>query len=158
MKGISPVIATVILLTLAVILSLIVTNWSTHFVQTKTGEASVCVVKTSYNIEPVYLKNSKILKVSIINTGSLSLYGFYIEIANDTYIKVYNSTSPDISITPILNKNSPLKEQESAIITLNISGIEGEYSKLVESANYIKVLNKACPQYSASSSEIRIIE
>ena len=81
--------------------------------------------------------------------GGVGLYGFSVQVLNGTSVYVYNSTDPKSSISPNITETNPLREQRSAVIIIDMSG--GYHSGLGSTADQIKVLNKACPTFSAET-------
>ena len=154
MKGISPIIGSVIVIALAFSLAVFLGPWmwnlATHVAnqtQQSTEEQLVCQ-QTSYDFDTGYgnygikwnfSKSPAELSVKIINTGSINLYNFSFEIYID------NSTSPirHYDVTEDTQKSllDPLKPGESTIlkanITESISGILKE----------VKILNQVCPSF-----------
>ncbi len=147
MKGISPVIAAVILIAITVAVGVMISSWVTQWINQEIGGASSCASYSTYGIDSaVYESSQKNLTLKITNSGKVGIYGFDVQIMNGTSVKVYNSSSPDLSISPDVTKSSPLKEQRSAIIIVNMNGTEGDHSGLGATSDEIKVLNTACPQ------------
>ncbi len=150
MKGISPIIAAVVLIAISVAVGVMISSWVTHWVTSQTGVTTQCVALTNYNIESAtYTSNSNNLTLVVTNMGSIKIYGFSVQIMNSTDIVTYNDTSPDIKVTPNISKEDPLSEQRSAIIVVNLNGTQGDYSGMGTTAEEIKVFNKACPAFSA---------
>lgn len=150
MKGMSPIIAAVVLIAITVAVGVMISSWVTHWVTTQTGVTTQCVALTNYNIESAtYTGNNKNLTMVVTNLGTIKLYGFSIQMMNLTDIVTYNDTSTDVKVTPTLTKEAPLEEQRSAIIVINLNGTKGDYSQLGITAEEIRVFNKACPAFSA---------
>ena len=150
MKGISPIIAAVVLIAISVAVGVMISSWVTHWVTSQTGVTTQCVALTNYNIESAtYTSNNNNLTLVVTNMGSIKIYGFSVQIMNSTDIVTYNDTSPDIKVTPNISKEDPLSEQRSAIIVVNLNGTQGDYSGMGTTAEEIKVFNKACPAFSA---------
>jgi len=150
MKGISPIIAAVVLIAISVAVGVMISSWVTHWVTSQTGVTTQCVALTNYNIESAtYTSNNNNLTLVVTNMGSIKIYGFSVQIMNSTDIVTYNDTSPDIKVTPNISKEDPLSEQRSAIIVVDLNGTQGDYSGMGTTAEEIKVFNKACPAFSA---------
>lgn len=159
MKGISPIIAAVVLIAISVAVGVMISSWVTHWVTSQTGVTTQCVALTNYNIESAtYTSQDKNLTMVIKNLGSIQIYGLSVQIMNLTDIVTYNDTSPDIKVTPSLSKQTPLTEQRSAIIVINLNGTQGDYSELARTAEEITVFNKACPAFSAKIHKKDIIK
>jgi flagellin-like protein len=155
MKGISPVIAAVILIAISVVVGVMLSSWVTHWITERTGSASSCAAYTNYRIDSAkYSSTTKNLTIVVTNLASVKLYGFSIQMQNSTDIVNYNSTNPDIKISPNITKDKPLDEQRSAIIIVNTNGITGNHSSMAVTAEKIRLLNKACPGFAAETSKI----
>jgi flagellin-like protein len=159
MKGISPIIAAVVLIAISVAVGVMISSWVTHWVTSQTGVTTQCVALTNYNIESAtYTSNNKNLTMVVKNLGSIQIYGLSVQMMNLTNIVIYNDTSPDIKVTPNLSKQTPLTEQRSAIIVINLNGTQGDYSELARTAEEVTVFNKACPAFSAKIPKKDIIK
>jgi flagellin-like protein len=93
-KGISPVIAVVILIAVAVTIGGVVSSWVNSLV-TETAKQDTCSITTSYSIsEARYNSSSGDIRIKIRNTGRDSLYNFTVEADNGTVIAHIVPTSP----------------------------------------------------------------
>jgi hypothetical protein len=154
MKGISPVIASVILIGISIAVGVLLSSWVTHWVSSRTQEANnACVTSTNYKIdEASFNSETNIITLVITNLGSTEIYGFSVQIMNKTDPQEYNSENSNFIISPDITQSNPLKQQRSAIITFKM---EDDWNvTLVKTADIIKVLNKACPAFSAETSNI----
>ncbi|NIO21479.1 MAG: hypothetical protein GTN76_12250 [Candidatus Aenigmarchaeota archaeon] len=159
MKGISPIIAAVVLIAISVAVGVMISSWVTHWVTSQTGVTTQCVALTNYNIESAtYTSNNKNLTMVVKNLGTIQIYGFSVQIMNLTNIVTYNDTSSDIKVTPNLSKEYPLTEQRSAIIVVDLNGTQGDYAELARTAEEVTVFNKACPAFSAKIPKKDIIK
>ena len=151
MKGISPVIAAVLLIGISVAVGVMISSWITHWVSSRTIQASsACVTSTNYRIDSATFRSSaNNLTLVLTNLGSVELYGFGVQVLNGTDVYVYNSTDPKLRISPNITETNPLREQRSAVIMIDMAG--GFHSNLGSTADQIKVLNKACPTFSAET-------
>jgi len=152
MKGLSPIIAVVLMIAITVAVGVMISSWITHWVSSRTSQASsACVTSTNYRIDSATFdySDTKNMTIIITNLGSVELYGFSVQMLNGTNVEVYNSTDPKLSISPNITETNPLKEQRSAVIIINMAG--GYHSSLGNTADQIKVLNKACPTFSAET-------
>ena len=152
MKGIDPIIATVMLVLLVVSIAAVVGPWiynlatdTTDRQKNKTEEFLVCQ-NTAYDFDTNYVNNgvnwsdsANSLKVRIINTGSINLYDFSFEaLINNSVIQYFNTTTSTQK-----TKANSLKPQQSAIIQAqNTSIIVGG------TLNEVRVLNGVCPTVS----------
>ena len=151
MKGISPVIAAVLLIAISVAVGVMISSWITHWVSSRTQQASsACVTNTNYRIDSATFSSStNNLTLVLTNLGSTELYGFSVQVLNGTDVYVYNSTSSRVRISPNITETNPLKEQRSAVLIINME--DDYHSGLGGSTDQIKVLNKACPSFSAET-------
>ena len=155
MKGISPVIAAVVLIAITIAVGVLLSGWVTQFVTKETETASACITNTNYKIDSAtYTAGTKQLTIMVTNLNVRDLYGFSVQIQNTTNIVIYNYTESDFTISPNVSKSEPLKDQRSAIILINTTGAKGDYSNLAYTATELKVLNSACPTFSIKTSQI----
>ena len=155
MKGISPVIAAVVLIAISVAVGVLLSGWVTQFVSKETEIANSCVTNTNYKIDSAtYSTATQRMTVMITNLNTMELYGFSVQMQNTTHIVLYNYTEPDFSISPNVSKTDPLKDQRSAIIIVDMNGTKGDYGNLAYTATELKVLNSACPTFSIKTSQI----
>jgi len=154
MKGVSPVIASVLLIGITVAIGVMLSSWLTHWVSTRTQQASsACVTSTNYRIDSAtFASATDNATIIITNLGSVELYGFSVQVMNKTDVSVFNSSDSRFRISPNITQTNSLKEQRSAVILLDMNG---DYeSNLGSTADTIKVLNSACPTFSAETSTI----
>lgn len=154
MKGISPVIAAVLLIAITVAVGVMISSWVTQWVSNKTTQTGTgCVTHTNYKIDSATFSTATSnMTIVITNLGRVDLYGFEVEVQNVTEIYTYNETDTRLKISPNVTESSPLKEQRSAIIIVNMEG--GYHTGLGSSADRLKVLNKACPAFPAETTSI----
>ncbi|MCK5023693.1 MAG: hypothetical protein KAS04_05955 [Candidatus Aenigmarchaeota archaeon] len=154
MKGISPVIAAVLLIAITVTVGVLVSSWVTQWVTTKTSQTSSdCVTHTNYKIDSAsFSTTTNNMTIIVTNTGLVELYGFEIQLQNVTDINFYNSSNPRLKISPNITETNPLREQRSAIIILSME--DAYHSNLGNTADRLKVLNKACPSFPAETTTI----
>jgi len=154
MKGISPVIASVLLIGITVAVGVMLSSWITHFIGTRTQDiSSACATSTNYKIDSASFKSStNNMTIILTNLGTIELYGFGVQIMNATEVMVYNISDAKFKISPNITQSAPLKQQRSAIIVISMSG---DYeTNLGKTTDLIKVLNNACPAYSAETGNI----
>jgi hypothetical protein len=152
MEGVSPIIAVVILIGLAVAVGITLSSWVTHMVQQQTGESSFCKLNTNYIISSAGFNRSGAneLTMKITNKGTFSLYGFGVEVDNGTMVAQFNSTNSRLSSSPPTSSSGKLRQEQSVYLTLNMSG----YDNLGRTAAEIKIVNDACAGTSASTNSI----
>ncbi len=131
-----------------------ISSWITHWVSSRTRQASsACVTDTNYKIDLVtFDTTTNNLTLRLTNLGRVELYGFSVQILNGTSVEVYNSSDPGVKMSPNITENNPLKQQRSVMIIINMEG--SYYSALGNTADQVKVLNEACPTFSAETSTI----
>jgi flagellin-like protein len=94
-KGISPIVAVVVLVGLAVMTGGLVSSWITSFVQDSTRDADTCAITTMFTISDASVnETSGELKVKVKNTGKDDIYNFTLEVDNGTLLKAFKATSP----------------------------------------------------------------
>jgi flagellin-like protein len=154
MKGISPVIAAVLLIAITVAVGVMISSWVTQWVTSRTRQASsACVTDTNYKIDSaIFDTDTNNLTLRLTNLGRVELYGFSVQILNGTDVEVYNSSDSDVKMSPNITENNPLKQQRSVIIIINMEG--SYHSTLGSTTDQVKVLNEACPTFSAETSTI----
>lgn len=93
-KGVSPVVAVVILIGIAVITSGILSSWITSFVSESSNQ-DTCSMKTMYTLSDVtYNATSGEIKLRVKNTGAARLYNFSVEADNGTVVFLAQASSP----------------------------------------------------------------
>ena len=153
LKGISPIISFVILITLVFFIATIVTPWTYNLAKnltTQTGSSALSDIQcrnaaydfdTNYGNYGVLWNFSGVndtLSVKIENTGTINLYDFSLE------IKLGSGESQtiknlDINQTTQKTKSNPLKPGHSAILKAVI------LEDLEDSLSEVRVLNDVCP-------------
>lgn len=135
MKGISPIIATTILVALVISIGAIVTGWGTGLVKQvtgstddKTGEIIDCNV-ADINIENVFLNNnSKKLRVNVRNSGRTDDLSI---VSGTVFNKVGNYNSTEINITDF-------DKGQMVAVEFGVGGVVNEcynFSKVIISSN-----------------------
>jgi flagellin-like protein len=142
-KGVSPVIAAVLLIAATVTIGILFTTWATHWTSEQiSSQTSTCSINTNYLIERVEFNKSgdNQMLIKITNKGTHDLYGFGVVLDNGTKVVNINSSDPLINqgnITELV----PLREEQSAYIRLNLSV---NYTNLGKTVTDVRVLNDAC--------------
>ena len=166
-RGISDIIAVVLMIAVAISIGVFVTTFATKWVQDQTSSPSItCALKTNYivdNIKFNFSGRSELL-VKLTNKGDQELYGFGFVVENVTHIVTFESTDP-----LILNQvamASALKREQSAIITLNLSSCSDQsslacnasrnYPHLGRTATKVTMRNEACKAVSASTTSVTV--
>ncbi len=150
-KGLSPLIAAIVLIVITIAVGIIVSNFIVQFVTRHTGSQTICGTNTLYTIESAVFNQSGsgLLILTVTNRGQEKLFGFGAEILNSTDIQSFDSNSSDLSVSPQLSAENRLGKEESAIIRVNMTN----YS-IISTAEIIKVLNEACMEASAQTKDI----
>jgi flagellin-like protein len=163
-KGISPVVAVVLLVAVAISLGMLVTSWITNlYYDIRSGE-SACAIKTNYIIDSVQWNqtskspayNSTLL-IKITNKGELKLYGFGLEMLNGTKILNFDSSEVDQGGISSTNK---LERERSTYLLVNLTNSSLRYpafgrSLLTSEDVSIKVTNEACEAVSAETTSVK---
>lgn len=159
-KGVSPIIATILLIAVAISVGIMVTTWITHWVVTQTSSESIaCAINTNYVIDTAEfnkstaLNNTLLLKVT--NRGSEKIYGFGAILDNGTVILMLNSSNSLISQGGISSSNK-LGREQSVYLTVNLTNTSTGYPTLGRTLAEVKVTNDACPAVSTSTKAITI--
>jgi flagellin-like protein len=161
MKGVSPIIATIILIALAITIGMMLSSWITHWFYIQTGRTSVsCALETNYaiesarwNISSTSLNNTLLIKV--LNKGSRGIYGFGVVLDNGTRIVQLNSSSSLVNQGGISSSN-PLQQEQSAYISVNLTNTTLYYPVLGSTLTEVRVTNDACPDVSQKTTAITI--
>ncbi|MFH0957023.1 MAG: archaellin/type IV pilin N-terminal domain-containing protein [Candidatus Aenigmatarchaeota archaeon] len=96
-KGLSPLIAVIIMIGIAVVVGGILSSWVTSFVS-GSARQDTCAITTMYTLsEATYNASSGIVKVKVKNMGSVSLRNFSVEADNGTLIARAPASFPDPS-------------------------------------------------------------
>jgi flagellin-like protein len=147
-KGISPIIATILLIAVAISVGIMVTTWITHWVVEQTTSTSIsCAVDTNYIVDSVEFNKTTLLNntllIKVTNKGSEKIYGFGAILDNGTYIKVFNYTNSNVDQGGLSSVNK-LEREQSAYIKINLTNTLSD----------IKITNAACPAVSTSTTTI----
>ena len=140
-RGVSPVVAVVIMVAVAVILTVFVSGWVMDNISKQTGDSPDCSVHTQYDIESAKFKSSSNqTRVVVINKGEESIYGFSLQIENGTDMK----TVAGATESPATSSSSGLGKGRSVFITYTSIG---NYNRTLGlSMTNLKVMNTGCPE------------
>jgi flagellin-like protein len=157
-KGVSPVIATILLIAVAISVGIMVTTWITHWVVTQTSSESIaCAINTNYVIDAAEFNKSTTLNSTLLlkvtNRGSQGLYGFGVILDNGTTILMLNSSSSLVGQGGI-NSGNKLRREQPIYLTVNLTNTTAGYTNLGCTLSEVKVTNDACPAVSASTATI----
>lgn len=153
MKGISPIVAVVILMALAVTIGIMVSIWMTGWVSTqRESEEFGCAGRTRYIIESAkYTQSDTGLRFRLTNKGGEGIYGFDLMLFNGTDSETLAYNSPNITLSDNISASNKLGREESVYVEVNLSGGKGMGTTLTE----LRVKNKACEAVSAVSDYVR---
>ncbi len=141
MKGVSPVVAVVIMVAVAIMLTVFVSSWVMENISKQTGTSPDCSVHTQYIIDSAKFKSSNNqTRVVAINKGEESIYGFSLQIENGTDMQ----TITGITESPATNSSSRLGKGRSVFITYTSIG---NYNRTLGlTMTELKVMNTGCPE------------
>ncbi len=155
MRGISPIVAVVLMVAVAISIGVLVTIWITSWVTTQTTNPSLtCVVYTNYIIDSAtYYNNSNELRVKITNKGQEGLWGFGLSADNGTDVRQFNWSY--VWGQTGLNSTNKLKSQQSVYLWVNASSLTIDGKTLTadfgRSLREVRITTEACPAASAAS-------
>ena len=136
-RGLSPVIATVLLISLALVLALIIFFWAKNFIGEKiqkNGEAiELSCQKVSFRADAYFVDSN--LVVDILNSGSIPLYGAELKGKNAALgsIKriggVFTSTISGGRTGTITTDRGGLNTRDTLVVSPMLLGSQGEVNK-----------------------------
>ena len=142
-KGVSPIVAVVILVGIAVMTGGLLSSWISSFIS-GSSEQETCAITTMYTLsDATYNATSGEIKLRLKNTGSVDLYNFTIEADNGTDISLVPATSPSPSY--VLGSGG----------TQYVLG-NGSLHNITNVAS-ITVMTESCSSYSPSSVKVENI-
>ncbi len=137
-KGISPVVAVVILIGVAVMLGGLVSSWLSSFVNTNSKQ-NACAITTMYTItEATVNTTSGKLRLKVKNVGKSGVYNFSIEANNGTVIEVLRATSPPDTYILASGRTQYI---ETNISDYNISSMN------ITNIGTVTLMTRSCPEY-----------
>ncbi|MBI4175953.1 MAG: hypothetical protein HY518_02015 [Candidatus Aenigmarchaeota archaeon] len=150
MKGLSPLIATIVLIGITITVGATISVFISNIITRNQDPQTVCGSNANYMIESAEFNKTgdSRLVVHITNKNKESLYGFSVEIQNGTDVESFSDTV--VTLSPAITASDPLGQEESALVKVDLTG----YADLASTMNYVKVRNKACPSVSAESRSI----
>jgi FlaG/FlaF family flagellin (archaellin) len=151
-KGVSPLIATVVVIALTLGIATFVVPWGLELarnIANETGSSAnyqILCQNVGYDFDTSY-ENSGInwsfsgendtLEVMIINTGSVNLYNFSIEIVINTSAGM-EVKEPPLNTSTQRTSGNPLKPGRNALLKANIT------EDYADGLKTVKVLNEVC--------------
>jgi len=163
MKGISPLIATVLLIGITVLMAVVIGPWAIKLATTASEGATTSANQdmicrqTAYAFDSDY-GNSGIawnfsgtngtVNVKITNTGSWNLYNFSLELVMETPTGTKLIIYPEVNVTAETQRTAanPLKPGYDWILDADVSNINDTWS-----LTKVKVVNDVCPRVSPSA-------
>jgi flagellin-like protein len=142
-KAISPVVAVVILIGLAVMTGGLLSSWVSSFI-TDSSRQDTCSISTMYSIsDPTFDESSGEIKVKIKNTGNDAIYNFTFETDNGTDIVLIPASSPSPDLVVGSGRTQYVVSNSSYY---NMTGVET-----------VTVLTESCPGYSPTAVKVENI-
>jgi flagellin-like protein len=162
MKGVSPLVSSVIVILIVLALAAFIGPWLISLTQqvsddeTRRVEQELICRQTSYDFDSDYgnggitwnfTNTTGVMSAKIINTGNRNIYNFTYELVFTTSSGQRIVTYPDVNITQDSQKTkaNPLKAGQSWILNAALSSINDTWT-----LNEVKILNVVCPQNSPS--------
>ncbi len=164
MKGVSPLISTVLLVGIVIIMAAVIGPWALRIATEASEGARTDVEKelicrqTAYSFDSDYGNSGVVwnlsgtigtVSVKIINTGSQNLYNFSFELMMQAPGGARIITHPDVNITTETQKTkaNPLKPGYGWVVDADITNINDTWS-----LSEVKLINEVCPRISPSVS------
>lgn len=149
MKGVSPIVASVILISVAVVAGVMVSTWVTHWTSTQTSTTQSCAINTQYVIDSAtFTGSTNETRVKITNKGSEGIYGFEITVDNGTDITRFSAVTDSINTST----TSKLTQGNSAYLNVRTAG--NFNISVCNKAKEIRVTNRACSSVMAKTETI----
>ena len=162
MKGISPLISTVLLIGIVILMATVIGPWAlkiaTEASQGAGGdvEQELLCRQTAYAFDSDYGSSgvawnfsgtNGTVSAKIVNTGSQNIYNFSIELLMQTPVGAKLVIYPEVNITNETQKTkaNPLKPGYAWIVEADVVNINDTWS-LTE----VKLINEVCPRVSPS--------
>ena len=144
LKGLSPLIATVLLVAITITLAIVIVPWAINFAQTQMntvttqGEEKVNCIEAGLNFQSAdvgydTLTSPARIIVTIANTGLVGLYDFRLQFKlGDTYSGLYSPTTQ-------YNASSKVSPQQKVTLNASIPQLSGTLKSVRVISNYCKV-------------------
>jgi len=154
-KGISPIVAAVLLIAVSISVGILATTWVRNWVIEQTQEDLLsCVLDTEYQISGAeYNTTSKLLKIKITNKNKRTIYGFGVMIDNTTTFLEVAYNSSNITLSPNITSTNRLDRERVVYLTLNLTDYTG-HSTIGSTASEIRVSNQICTAVVAKTTTI----
>lgn len=144
LKGVSPLIATVLLVASTITLAVVIVPWAIDFAQnqiatvTTQGEEKVNCIEAGLNFQGSdvgydSMTNPSRINVTISNTGLVGLYDFRLQFKlGDAYSGLYSPTTQ-------YNASSKVSPQQKVTLNASIPQLSGTLKSVRVISNYCKV-------------------
>lgn len=159
-RGISDVVAVVLMIAVAISIGVFVTTFASKWVQDQTTGPSIsCAIKTNYVLEDAtynFTGETK-LRIRVANKGEQTLHSFGFVVDNVTLIKSFAWDDPLVANQ--VTSSNPLKQSEAAVIAITLNDTNmtlGAFESLIRSATKVTVTNEACKPVSASTTTVTL--
>jgi len=155
MKGISPIVASVLLIAVAISVGVLATTWVRNWIMEQTSQdLSSCVLDTEYQIDSTqYNSTSKLLTLKITNKNSRNIWGFGVMLDNGSTVLDVAYSSSNITLSPSITLNSKLDRERATYLTLNLTDYTG-YATIGSTVSTVKVTNQVCTSVAAKTTTI----
>lgn len=154
-KGISPIVAAVLLIAVSISVGVLATTWVRNWILEQTQEDILsCVLDTEYQINAAeYNTTSNLLKLKMTNKNERALYGFGVLLDNGTTFLDVNYTDANITLSPSITATNRLERERVVYLTLNLTYFSG-FETLGDTLSEIKVSNEVCSTVVAKTGTI----
>ena len=134
-RGVTPVIATVLLISIVIVLASIVFLWAQGFVNEGTEKFGEPIERACDSVSfeaQVYLEDSGDYTLEVNNRANVPLYGFNIKLIGEGDIRVHKTLPQTINVgdsVKITLLSSDLNDAEDLLIVPVLLGEDGERSE-----------------------------
>lgn len=155
LKGISPIVAAVLLIAVAVSVGVLATTWVRNWVMEQTQEELLsCVLDTEYHVSDVeYNSTSELMKMKLTNKNKRKLYDFGLILDNGTTQLDISYNDSNITLSPSISSSNKLDRERSVYLTLNLSDYSG-YATMGTTVTTVYVTNQVCTSVTAKTTTI----
>jgi flagellin-like protein len=147
-KAISPIVAVVVLVGIAIMLGGLISSWIGSFVD-ESSKTGTCPMTTMYTISDAEVnETSGLLTVTLRNTGKDDIYNFSLEVDNGTLIELLQATSPSDTYILVPSRTQYIRTNitNQNITTSNITNIDT-----------VTILTRSCPDYAPAAIKVENI-
>ncbi len=152
-KGISPIVATILMIVVAITIGILVVNWSTSWTARELNrEDAQCASSTNFVIDSArwnYSSSTNQLLLKITNKGTQKLWNFSVTLDNVTRVMNFNSTNT--SVLNNVNETNAIKQEEAIVLAVNLT-MDTTFGSTL---SRVTVSSRACKSISAWTSSIQ---